>query len=174
MVSVLPSTNNFLSLSFAFHCPLSSDFRPISLTSLYKIISKVLATKLKKVLPTIINDSQMAFVVGRKILDAILIASEAIDEWSLKGRKGVLLKLDLDKACDKVDWAFLDMAMKLKDFGKRWRRWIWGCLSTTNFSIIVNGKILAKRGIRQGDPLAPFLFTFYDRGRYSKLPYSLL
>ena len=60
-----------------------------------------------------------------------------LDEWSLKGRKGVLLKLDLEKAYDKVDWSFLDMAMKLKGFGKRWRKWIWGCLSTTNFSIIV-------------------------------------
>ena len=79
-----------------------SDFRPISLiTSLYKIISKVLATRLKKVL-SIINDTQMAFVEERQILDAILIALEAIDEWSSKGRKGVLLKLDLEKAYDKV------------------------------------------------------------------------
>ena len=108
-----------------------SDFRPISLiTSLYKIISKVLASRLKKVLPSIINDSQMAFVEGRQILDAILTASEAVDEWSLRGRKGVLLKLDLEKAYDKVDWSFLDMIMKLKGFGKRWRKWIWGCLST--------------------------------------------
>ena len=92
-----------------------SDFRPISLvTSLYKVISKVLATRLKKVLPSIINDSQMAFVEGRQILDAILIASEVVDQWSSKGRKGVLLKLDLEKAYDKVDGSFLDMAMKLK------------------------------------------------------------
>ena len=105
----------------------------------------------------------MAFVEGRQILNAILIGSKAVDEWSLKGRKGVLLKLDLEKAYDKVDWSFLDMAMELKGFGKRWRRWIWGCISTTNFSIIANGgprgKIFAKRGICQGDPLAHFLFT---------------
>ena len=102
----------------------------------------------------------MAFVEGRQILDAILIAFEAVDDWSSKGRKGILLKLDLEKTYDKVDWSFLDMAMKLKGFGKRWRRWIWGCLSTTNFSIIVNGrpgeKILAKRGIRQGIRLPSF------------------
>ena len=82
----------------------------------------------------------MAFVEGRQILDAILIASKAVDEWSLRGRKCVLLKLDLEKAYDKMDWSFLDMAMKLKGFGKRWRKWIWGCLSTTNFIIIVNGR----------------------------------
>ena len=64
----------------------------------------------------------MAFVEGRQILDAILTASEAVDEWSLRGRKGVLLKLDLEKAYDKVDWSFLDMIMKLKGFGKRWRK----------------------------------------------------
>ena len=100
-----------------------SDFRPISLvTYLYKVISKVLATRLKKVLPSIINDSQIALAEGRQILDAILIASEAVDKWSLKGRKGVLLKLNLEKAYDKVDGSFLDMTMKLKGFGKRWRR----------------------------------------------------
>ena len=91
------------------------DFRSISLvTSLYKVISKVLATRLKKVLPSIINDSQMAFVEGRQIFYAILFASEPVDEWSLKGRKDVLLKLDLEKVYDKVDWSFLDMTMKLK------------------------------------------------------------
>ena len=104
----------------------------------------------------------MASMEGRQIFYAILVASDAVDEWSLKGRKGILLKLDLERAYDKVDWSFLDI-VKLKGFGKRWRRWIWGYWSTTNFSIIVNGrsrgKIFAKRGIRQGDPLAPFLLT---------------
>ena len=80
-----------------------------------------------------------------------------------KRRKRSVVELDLEKAYDRVNWFFLDMTMKLKGFGKRWRRWIWGCLSTTNFSIIVNGrprgKIFAKRGSCQGDPLTSFLFT---------------
>ena len=56
----------------------------------------------------------MAFVKGRQILDAIFIASEVVDDRSLKGKKIVLLKLDLEKAYDKVDWSFLDTTMKLK------------------------------------------------------------
>ncbi|TYK07812.1 hypothetical protein E5676_scaffold1737G001060 [Cucumis melo var. makuwa] len=81
------------------------------------------------------------FRPGRQILDTILTASKVIDEWALKGRKGVLLKLNLEKGYDEVDWSSLDMAVKLKGFGRRWRRWICGFLSMTNFSIIVNGDL---------------------------------
>lgn len=72
-------------------------------------------------------------------------------------KKGFILKLGLEKAYDKVSWAFLDEIMKLKGFGARWRGWIRGCLQSTNFSIMINGKprgkIKASRGIRQGDLL---------------------
>ncbi|MDV3193947.1 MAG: reverse transcriptase domain-containing protein [Sweet potato little leaf phytoplasma] len=78
-------------------------------------------------------------------------------------KKGFILKLDPEKAYDKVSWDFLDEIMRLKGFGNRWRRWIKGCLQNTNFSIMINrkprGKIVASRGFGQGDPLSSFLFT---------------
>ncbi|KAA0062879.1 DExH-box ATP-dependent RNA helicase DExH10-like [Cucumis melo var. makuwa] len=74
----------------------------------------------------------------------------------VNGKKGALLKLILEKACDEVNWTILDAILKLKGFEKRWRGWIWNYLSSINFSIIINGnpygKIMAQRGLRQGDP----------------------
>ena len=73
-----------------------------------------------------------------------------------------MIKLDIEKAFNKVDWAFLDMVLKAKGFGKTWRKWIKGFISSTNFLIIIKGhtrgKIKAAHGLRQGDPLSLFLF----------------
>lgn len=96
-------------------------------------------------------------------LYVILIASETVGDWEVRNKSGFALNLDYEKAYDKVDWLYLDVMMEQKGFGPQWRRWIKGCLSTVNFSIVINsrpwGKILAKRGLRQGNTLSPFLFT---------------
>ena len=77
------------------------DFRPISLVgSFYKIIAKVLAKRLKKVLNRMVSKAQNTFVEGRKIMDASLIANEVLDAMEKRKVKGVLCKLDIEKAYD--------------------------------------------------------------------------
>lgn len=85
------------------------DFQPISLVSAsYKIISKVLSNRIREVLHEIIDGNQYAFIKGRQIVDSILIANECVEDYRRRKQKGVVLKLDLEKAYDKTDWNFLD------------------------------------------------------------------
>ncbi|RVW99239.1 Transposon TX1 uncharacterized 149 kDa protein [Vitis vinifera] len=80
-----------------------SDYRPISLiTSLYKIITKVLAGRLRGILHETIHSTQEAFVQGRQILDAVLIVNEIVDEKKRSGDEGVVFKIDFEKAYDHV------------------------------------------------------------------------
>ena len=132
------------------------DFRPISLvTSLYKIIVKVLSGRLRRVLNETISLSQGAFVEGRQILD------EVVHEKKRLGEEGVVFKIDFEKAYDNVDWGFLDNVLERKGFSAKWRSWMKGCLSSMSFVILVNGNakgwIKATRGLRQGDP-SPLFF----------------
>ena len=97
------------------------DFRPISLTgSIYKLIAKVLANRLKKVMNKLVNSAQNAFVEGRQILDASLIANEVINSMLKKKEKGVLCNLDIEKAYDKINWNFLTAVVGKMGFKEKW------------------------------------------------------
>jgi hypothetical protein len=139
-----------------------TEFRPISLCNvLYKIVSKVLANRLKCVLPDIIAPTQSAFIPGRLIFDNILAAYETLHTmqsrmWSKEGYMAV--KLDMSKAYDRVEWSFLEKVMKRMGFADRWINLIMMCVKSANYAILVNGspmgRIYPTRGIRQGDPIS--------------------
>jgi hypothetical protein len=107
------------------------DFRPISLVwVVYKIITKVLAERLKTVMAKIISKSQNVFVKGRQILDSVITGNECIDSRLCLGIPVLLCKLDLEKAYDHVNWDFLPHILQKCGFGEKWRDWIGFCIST--------------------------------------------
>jgi hypothetical protein len=86
-----------------------------------------------------------------------------MDSWIKSGEPGVLCKLDMEKAYDRVDWNFLLYLLKICEFGERWCSWIKRCISSVRFLVLINGSpsgfFGSSRGVRQGDLLSPFLFV---------------
>lgn len=146
-----------------------NHFRPISLIgSLYKIVAKVLASRIKLVIGNLIGVTQSAFIKGRFILDGVVVLNEAIEEAKKSKVKRIIFKADFAKAFDSICWDYLLDVMKKMCFPIKWINWIRECISTAKANVLVNGspsgEFDLERGLRQGDPLSPLLFLIAAEG----------
>ncbi|XP_074282739.1 uncharacterized protein LOC141607282 [Silene latifolia] len=148
------------------HPELITQYRPISLCNvIYHIASKCLANRLQLIIPSIISDSQQAFIPGRLMSDGCLVAHEVL-HYINKTKKGTtcyaVLKLDMSKAFDRVSWNFLMAVLRHMGFPSHWRNIIWECISTVSYRVLINGTpsnvLRPTSGLRQGDPISPDLF----------------
>ena len=154
-----------------------SEFRPISLCNvIYKLISKVLANCLKPLLPSIVSENQSAFQASKVITDNILMAFETL-HYMKNHQTGntsfMALKLDMSKAYNRVEWSFVECLLKKMGFHSKWVDLMMECITTISYSILINGEpshtIHPSRGLRQRDPLSPYIFLLCTEGLHGLL-----
>jgi hypothetical protein len=118
------------------------QYRPICMINVsFKIFTKVLANRLVAVADKVVRQSQTTFMSGRNIIEGVVVLHETIHELHTKKKSGVILNLDFEKAYDKVNWVFVQQALRMKGFAPVWCKWIEEVVSRGSVGIKVNEEI---------------------------------
>jgi hypothetical protein len=139
------------------------NWRPISLLNTdYKIITKLLANRIKKVLPTVINPDQVAYLKQRFIGQNIRTIFDILGYTKLMDKKGIIAFLDFEKAFDTIKWSVIYDALTLFNIGPSFISWVHTIYNESSACVTNNGFsspfFTLERGVRQGCPLSPYLF----------------
>jgi exonuclease III len=167
---ILPNfnANNVILIPKSSNADSIEQYRPIAMANFkFKVISKILADRLALIMPSLISMEQRGFIKGRNIIDCICLASEAANLLHNKVFGGnLLLKIDITKAFDTLEWPFLITVLRGFGFCEKFCNWIDTILKSASLSISINGKMHGyfncTRGVRQGDPLSPLLFCIAE------------
>ncbi|GAU35431.1 hypothetical protein TSUD_375210 [Trifolium subterraneum] len=146
-----------------------SEYRPICLISvLYKISSKLLADRMKKIMGKLISTCQSVFIPGRQILDGIVVLNEIIDLAKRRKDSCLFFKVDFERPYDTISWNYLENMMVKMGFAEKWMRWMKACIFNSSMSVLINGSptedFTVGKGLLQGNPLSPFLFLLAAKG----------
>ena len=137
-------------------------------TCIYKIIAKVISSKLKLFLSRNIFVEKFGFLDGRQIHEAVGVAQETLHSLKIRGKKGAIVKIDLSKAYDRISWMYLRLLLTHHGFRFDFVRWVMGCITSSSIAILINGAgsmfFNPERGLRQGYPLSPLLFLLAAEG----------
>ena len=179
VLSVLNSSNFLHKMNYTYIVliPKKNDpqylleFRPISLGNVISLYSKVLTNWLKIIFPNVISDARSTFVPDRLITDNTTVAFEVLHKMRnrRKGKRGQMaVKLDISKAYDRMEWCFLEIIMAKLGLNERLIHLAKEIVTTASYSILINGEprghIKPSKGIKQDDPLSPYLFIMCAEG----------
>ena len=143
-----------------------NQFRPIGLCNvIYKLVTKIIVNRLKPILPIIISPTQCSFVPKRQITDNVIIVQEMLHSMrSKQGKRGLMMiKIDFEKAYDRLRWSFIRESLLELHLPRNLVEVVMNCIESAKLSILWNGEPMEafrpSRGIRQGDPLSPYLYV---------------
>ena len=155
VITLIPKVHNATKIQqYRLICVLNVSF---------KIFTKVSTNRLNMVAKTVVMSTQTAFILGRNIMQGVVILHETIHELHKKKRDGIVFKIVFEKAYDKVKWSFLQQTLRMKGFSPKWCRWIETMVTEGSVGIEVNDDVgpyfQTNHRLQQGDPMSPILFN---------------